>query len=157
MMMTCGVSFLASLANRVGLRTSTQGTPLLLARHHPQLLVITHQQKQQGVTAWEAIRDILVTSLNKGQFPLAVIALVVLMVLWRMPSADVSKLAFDVLADLRNGYLVGYAIGVMAVGGWFWHAKYLRRAAANEVQRIATERTRAQEKQAGSPLKSSKK
>jgi hypothetical protein len=40
-MMTRGVSFLAALANRVGLTTSTQGTPLLLTRHHPQLLVIT--------------------------------------------------------------------------------------------------------------------
>ena len=39
-MMTCGVSFLASLANRVKCEDCTQGTPLLLARHHPQLLVI---------------------------------------------------------------------------------------------------------------------
>lgn len=48
-MMTRGVSFLASLANRVGLTTSTQGTPLLLARHHPQLLVIAQSQKGQAV------------------------------------------------------------------------------------------------------------
>jgi hypothetical protein len=39
-MMTCGVSFLASLANRVSVEHCTQGTPLLLAGHHPQLLVI---------------------------------------------------------------------------------------------------------------------
>jgi hypothetical protein len=39
-MMTCGVSFLASLANRVSFEHCTQGTPLLLVGHHPQLLVI---------------------------------------------------------------------------------------------------------------------
>ena len=48
-MMTRGVSFLASLANRVGLTTSTQGTPLLLARHHPQLLVIAPGRKAKDL------------------------------------------------------------------------------------------------------------
>jgi hypothetical protein len=38
--MTCGVSFLAVLAKRVGFENRTQGTPLLLPRHRPQLLVI---------------------------------------------------------------------------------------------------------------------
>jgi len=39
-MMTSGVSFLASLANRVSFEHCTQGTPLLLPSHRPQLLVI---------------------------------------------------------------------------------------------------------------------
>src|SRR6266571_4851191 len=47
-MMTCGVSFLASLANRVKLWNSTQGTPLLLSRHDPQLLVISHVLIRRG-------------------------------------------------------------------------------------------------------------
>ena len=41
-MMTRGVSFLALLANRVGFEHRTQGTPLSLSRHHPQLWVIAH-------------------------------------------------------------------------------------------------------------------
>ena len=40
--MTRGVSFVAMLANRVGFKHHTQGTPLLLSRHHPQLWVIAH-------------------------------------------------------------------------------------------------------------------
>jgi hypothetical protein len=40
-MMTCGVSFPASWAERVTEANQfTQGTPLLLPRLHPQLLVI---------------------------------------------------------------------------------------------------------------------
>jgi hypothetical protein len=39
-MMTCGVSFLALVAKRVKCDDSTQGTPPLLPRHRPQLLVI---------------------------------------------------------------------------------------------------------------------
>src|SRR5258706_10782555 len=43
-MMTCGVSFLASSAKRVpDLPQGTQGTPLLLPGHGPQLLVIAHE------------------------------------------------------------------------------------------------------------------
>jgi len=39
--MTCGVSFLASLANRVPEnRQKTNGTPLLLPCHHPRLSVM---------------------------------------------------------------------------------------------------------------------
>jgi hypothetical protein len=26
-------------------------------------------RKKQGVTAWEALRDIMIASMNKGQFP----------------------------------------------------------------------------------------
>jgi hypothetical protein len=42
-MMTRGVFFRASLANRVKRENCTQGTPLLLTRHHPQLSVIARQ------------------------------------------------------------------------------------------------------------------
>src|SRR5438270_875852 len=41
-MLTRGVSFLAASANGMRCENSTQGTPLLLPRHHPQLSVIAH-------------------------------------------------------------------------------------------------------------------
>ena len=111
----------------------------------------------KGVTAWEMIRDVLVTSMNKGQFPMAIVAMVMLMIIWKMPPSDVSKLAFDIVAYLKTGYLFGYALAIMTIIGWFIHAKYQRRIAANELRRIAAERTRLQEDKAGKKLKSSEK
>ena len=49
-MMTCGVSFPASWAERVSeFNQFTQGTPLLLPGHRPQLLVIARAQTPEGV------------------------------------------------------------------------------------------------------------
>ena len=56
---------------------------------------------------WEFLRDVLIASMNKGQFPAALIAMVVLSAIWRMPPADVSKLMFRFLDVAEEEHLVG--------------------------------------------------
>jgi hypothetical protein len=104
-----------------------------------------------------AIRDVFVTALNKGQFPLAIIGLIILVLIWRMPNQDVSKLVFEILADLKAGYLAGWGLTVITSLGWFFHAKHIRRVMQNEFNRISKERTEQQEKRLNKSLPSSNK
>src|SRR5665213_4095854 len=86
-------------------------------------------KKPEGykVTVWEMLRDVLVASMNKGQFPLAIVGLIIITIIWRMPSESVGKLAFEVVEEMKNGYLIGYVVAFVAIIGWFFHAKAQRR------------------------------
>ena len=116
-------------------------------------------KKPEGykVTVWEMLRDVLVASMNKGQFPLAIVGLIIITIIWRMPSESVGKLAFEVVEEMKNGYLIGYVVAFVAIIGWFFHAKAQRRWAATEIKRVTAERTKVQEEKMGTKLQSSEK
>ena len=109
------------------------------------------------VSFWQMVRDVLIVSMNKGQFPVALIGMVFIVMLFKMPGADVSKLMFEILDDLKRGYLAGYGLGSATTIGWFFHAKKQRSMFANEMKRITAERNKIQEAKIGSKLKSSGK
>lgn len=91
---------------------------------------------QSSSGAWaNAFRDILVASINKGQFPLAILGLVAMSLIWRMPSEDVSKLVFRIVDGLERGMLLGYGLALVAFGGWYVHARYQRRLISVELSR----------------------
>jgi len=91
-----------------------------------------------------AFRDILVASINKGQFPLAILGLIAMSLIWRMPPEDVSKLMFRIVDGLERGVLLGYGLALVAIGGWFVHARYQRRVISVELSRsLGLQRTKA--------------
>lgn len=49
------------------------------------------------VSLFEFLRDVLIASIEKGQFPAALIAIIALSMIWRMAPADVGKLVFRLL------------------------------------------------------------
>ena len=98
------------------------------------------------VTFWHMLRDVLIASLNKGQFLVALSFLVVIIILLKMPGQDVSRLAFEVVQKLENGRLLGYLMTILISGGWFTHAKWQRRRIATELTRLADERNKLQKK-----------
>jgi len=101
------------------------------------------------------VRDVLIASMNKGQFPLALFGMILIVLIIRMPPQDVSALAFRIVEDLKAGYLAGYAVSAGAFGGWFVHARIQRRVIADELERIARLRTELQKRELGSRVKSS--
>lgn len=106
-----------------------------------------HKQKQprdHKVGFWEMIRDVLNNSINKGQFPPVAAAMIFVAMIYRMPPEDVSRLMFEILADLKTGYLIGYAIGIILLMGWFMHVKWQRRIIAHEMRRIGLEKSEVQ-------------
>jgi hypothetical protein len=101
------------------------------------------------------LRDVLVASMNKGQLPPVLLTLVILSLIWRMPSGDVSKMVFELVDGARSGWLVGYAAATVSMLGWYFHARYQRRVITGEMRRIANERSALQSKSLGKKLKSS--
>ncbi|AYB34817.1 hypothetical protein [Chryseolinea soli] len=104
---------------------------------------------------WQAIRDILVMSMNKGQFPVALIGLVVICFVFKMPEKDVSKLVFELLALFKSLHLVGWTLGVVTSIGWLLHSKHQRRMINKEMARISRERNEKQAKLLERELRSS--
>jgi hypothetical protein len=76
---------------------------------------------------FECLRDVLIASLNKGQFPAALVAMIVLSMIWRMPPAALGKLGSRLFDIAEQKSLVGYGAAVLFLSGWFFHARYQRR------------------------------
>jgi hypothetical protein len=112
-------------------------------------------EKKPQVGFWHMMRDVLVASMNKGQFPAALLALVILSLIWRMPSEDVGKLVFMLIADLENGKLLGWTFAVVILVCWYVHARYQRRLITGEMRRIANERNVLQSRSLPGKVKSS--
>jgi hypothetical protein len=109
-------------------------------------------------SAWaSAFRDIFVASINKGQFPFAILGLIAMSLIWRMPPQDVSKLVFRILGAVERGALLGYLLAFFAIAGWCIHAKYQRRVISAELDRVAAQRNELQTKNLGAQrIKSSR-
>ena len=104
----------------------------------------TTKRRSNDIGLAQAVRDVLVASINKGQFPLAVVGGIIALLIFKMPPDDVSRLVFDVLDMLHRWGLVGYIASFLGFGGWFFHAKWQRRMFSGEMQRISETRTTAQ-------------
>ena len=90
------------------------------------------------------IRDVLIASMNKGQFIPALVAISFITMLIRMPAEGVERLAFQILFHLEKWDLIGYVLTVMALSGWAFHAKWQRRVIHSEMERLSEERNRLQ-------------
>lgn len=100
--------------------------------------------------AWAtALRDVLIASINKGQFPFAILGLVVLTLILKMPSGDVSKLVFRLVDGVERGSFLGYLLSLLLLVGWYVHARYQRRVIAAEIERMAAERNTLQSRNLG--------
>jgi hypothetical protein len=102
-----------------------------------------------------AFRDIIITSMNKGQLPLLAFAGVIAVLVWRMPAADIPALIDRILTRLESGELLGWLLTLLLVIGWYTHARWLRREYAEEFERIGREKSRLQEGAAGRRLQGS--
>lgn len=104
---------------------------------------------------WGMIRDITIAAINKGQFPMVIIAAMVVIVLLRMPKEDVSKLAFSALSFLASNQLMGWAVGTVGIFGWYFHVRYIRKLSSREFERIGREKKQLQEQSLNKRLPSS--
>ena len=93
--------------------------------------------------------------MSKGQFPLAIAGLIVIVMILKMPGDQVSQLMFTIIEKLERGHLLGYALFVATVVGWFFHARHQRRIIDAEVTRLSNERTRLQRAHLGARVESS--
>jgi hypothetical protein len=106
---------------------------------------------------WHAIRDIIVASINKGQFLVAILGGVLLVTAWRMPAEQLPELAKRTLELLVKGKLLGWALFVVVSAAWAILGQVGRNAHRKEVKRIGAEKSKAQSRVQGKDVKSSNK
>jgi len=106
------------------------------------------KQKKDPTTqmnAWGAIRDIGIAAINKGQALEFFFALFFIIVIIKMPKADVSKLVFQLFDIVILGNFLGYVFGLcvvmISIGGF----RAQRRIHTREIDRLSKERTKWQE------------
>lgn len=105
--------------------------------------------KQAQVGMWQAGRDVLVASIRKGQFPLAIILFVVMLFLWKTPGDYYPKIWDHVFSAGGKLTVVSGALNLALVFGWAAHARAQRRIFKEETDRIVMERNKLQEHKIG--------
>lgn len=91
------------------------------------------------------MRDVLVASMNKGQFSSAMLGMILLVIVFRMPSNDIGDIARVVVDKLISGSIVGWGLSLVLTISWYFHAKWQRRNIHEEMRRISSERTELQQ------------
>lgn len=106
---------------------------------------------------WDVIRDVLIASINKGQFPLALFSLIVVILVVKMDGDKATELIFRIFEELLSLRLLGWALSIILIAAWYRHARKLRRVFTEEVTRIANEKTALQQKLTNRVNQSSKR
>jgi hypothetical protein len=114
------------------------------------------QAGSSRVTWAHAFRDIVIASMNKGQLPLLAVAGLLALAIWRMTPQAVEALLNRVLARMETGELMGWAIALLLLAGWYTHARWMRKQASGELDRIGREKSKLQEGAAGRKLQGSR-
>lgn len=108
------------------------------------------------MTFFQMLRDVLVASLNRGQFPVAIMGLIVVITICRMPPADLSRLMFRLLDAAEAHEYGGYVLSLMITIGWAIHGRRQRREIAAEIRRLSEQRNRLQQMTLDIQIKSSR-
>ena len=114
-----------------------------------------HKGDGQKVNFWGMWLGVFQASLNRGQFLVAMMGFIYVIMILKMPPEDVSKLMFEILAKLERGYLIGYILGIFSSFGWFIHARTQRRIISREMERIGLEKSHLQSNKLDGNIKSS--
>ena len=104
---------------------------------------------------WGMVGNVLVQSINKGQLPIAGVILIIITIIFKLPSERVYDLVKQ-LIDIATVYQIGgWILFGISIFGWIISSKSLRRNHTQEIRRLSTERTKLQEKLLNKELPSS--
>ncbi|MDQ1164621.1 hypothetical protein [Flavobacterium sp. SORGH_AS_0622] len=99
------------------------------------------------ISNWSgAFRDVLVASLNKGQFPVAFVLIILGIIFWRMPEKELSVFVFNLLDRFENNYILGWFFFLVSLFGWYFHNRYVVKVHRIEMERNTSEKVDLQNK-----------
>ncbi len=76
------------------------------------------------VGLYEFLRDVLLASIDKSQFPFALAAIIVLAVIWKLSPADLAHLLVRLVTFAERRSDVGYVVAIISLVGWLFHVRY---------------------------------
>lgn len=88
------------------------------------------------VSVAQAIRDVFITSINRGQFPFAVFGAVVLLMIAKVPTDEMVPLIKWIVSSLSGLSLIGYLLFVIVVFAWYFHVQRIRRELTTEIETL---------------------
>jgi len=110
---------------------------------------VPQQLSPSKVTIAQAVRDVVIHAMDKGQLLPLFVAVIIISVVWRLPEESLTELATQVWQNLLSVYLLGWVLCIAAVCGWASHYRWIAARHANEIDRISNERNSVQQKLAG--------
>lgn len=103
----------------------------------------------------KTVRDIVVSSINKGQLPILGIICGLLIILIRIPPQDLSTTLSKVIEHFVKKELWSYILLFIVCSGWFIHAKIMRTNFTKETNRMSAEKTKLQNRLTNKKFESS--
>lgn len=85
---------------------------------------------------WGMMRDVLVTSLNKGQFLIGMGGFIIIIGLLKMPSSDVSKVFFETISLFKVSYMYGWISTTIVVPTSVYFYNRARKLHKKETDRL---------------------
>lgn len=76
---------------------------------------------------FEALRDVMRHAISNGQFPIALLSMILLSMIWRMRPEDIAALANRLIDVAERRCAVGYVLAVLFLSGWSTHMGMRRR------------------------------
>jgi len=106
---------------------------------------------------WGMIQNVLIASLNKGQFIIGIFGIIVIILVIKLPSSDTKDLLVNFLEILKDWKFLGWFTSIIFAFGWYTSNKRLRKIYSEEFNRIGQEKTDLQNRFGKNKLKTSKK
>lgn len=104
-----------------------------------------------------AFSDVVIASMNKGQFPFAIMGLCLILLILKMPPEKAYDLAIEILDRLKTLNYLGWILSVVFMFLWYTSSKRLRQKHSDEFDRVGQEKKELQEKLVLRKLDSSNK
>jgi hypothetical protein len=82
------------------------------------------------VGLFEFLRDVLTAALDKGQFPSALTAIILLAVIWKISASDLGHLLGRLVDFAERRSFVGYWLAIVSPFGWYFRVRHKNRQIA---------------------------
>jgi hypothetical protein len=108
--------------------------------------VSTEKKSNRKIGFWDAVQNVLIYSMDKGQAPLIVGSIIIILLIVKLPESYLMNLIDRVLNRLTAGFLVGYGLCFISVIGWYINVRFVLVIKDKEIQRLSNERNHYQQK-----------
>jgi hypothetical protein len=105
---------------------------------------------------WGMIRDIFVTSMNKGQFPVMVVGIIIIILVIKLPSNEAYNLLHEILLLFEKWHILGWILSLLFLVGWLFNVRRIRKIHSSEMDRVSNNKRDLQGKLVNKNLPTSK-
>ncbi len=123
-------------------------SPKTTGKKNQSLSAVENVDKKRG-NSWVGdltypIRDVLIASMSNGLFLIAVMALVIVTFVYRLPDTELRSFAKDVYRAWKDLSIIGWVLWLISCGIWLFHVRFISKRSNKEIIRLAGEKDKYQ-------------